>query len=187
MVTARHTSTILAHGIRHGRRATRRTRGQSLFEFAIVMPLVAYLFCCIVDVARVNLMWHRALTATEYAIEMATDNPPIGNNYGFDNGNQNTTNMISILCNALNDMKVPIKSVSDCEVNNVTFSTAAADNFGADGRKFTITVTFTVTPILPIAFRGPDGRQYNLFSSYTVTRQRTLRVNQTTFNTGAPT
>jgi len=178
MVTGRHTSKVDAHGVRRSRRATRRTRGQTMFEFAIVMPLMAYLFCCIIDVGRVNLMWHRAVTAMEDAVQLATNNQ-LGA-YDGQTG-ANTTRIIEMVCNELSALKVPIKSVTDCETNNVTFSDLSDDTF--DGQSFTITVQFTVKPILPIAFTGPgpDKTPYNLFASYNVSQQRTVRKNDTTF------
>lgn len=182
MLDGRHTSGAGVHHQGRGGRQARGARGQSLVEFALTLPLLCYLMCAIIDLARVNLAWHRALTAIQYAEQMATDN---STSFPYDAGGPNTTAMVDKICNVLiNDFKMPLGEVSDCEKNNVLFSSPDSDTFG--GQKFTITVQFGVNPLMPISFRTPDGKSYNLFASYTVARQRTVRWNKPSYPPSPP-
>jgi hypothetical protein len=168
-------------GPRHGggRERRARARGQSLVEFAICLPVILYLTSAIIDLARVNLMWNRALTALQYVEQLASE---ATSSWGYDGTSDSTGPMVEMACKALVDMKAPVGTAEECVTNQVVSFTDPVDD-GYGGKMFTVKVEFTVTPLLPISFTGPDGTHYNLLGSYRVSRTRTVRWNKTTFRT----
>ena len=59
----------------HGNDRHRRRRGQSLVEFAIVLPILLYLTLVALDFGRVYLGWINLQSMSRIAANLAANNP----------------------------------------------------------------------------------------------------------------
>jgi Flp pilus assembly protein TadG len=155
------------------RSASRRTRlGQSLVEFALILPILLTMFGAAVDVARVYGAWVTLEAATRDAAEQVATDTTITTSTAA------TTRAKTIVCSEMTGVAGYVAGGSSCTTPGVTVtwskSTTAA---GATTKNPIVTTSVTATFPFRTLFGYPlftQGGAWNLGStqSYSISQGR---------------
>lgn len=157
-------------GERHAR-ATRRTRGQTIADMAVTLPLIAFMMCFVVDIGHVMLAKQRAAASLQAALDWAAAQQDLDRTKTVQMACQNMvgTNAVRGLTNPVN-----------CYESVVTSTDPVDDQNG--GWQFTLTATFNVAAILPLRFVAPHGTAWQTPGTYPIQIVKTARLNQPVFD-----
>jgi Flp pilus assembly protein TadG len=161
-------------GERHAR-ATRRTRGQTLADMAVTLPLIAFMWCFVVDIGHVMLAKQRAAASLQAALDWAASLPDFNGGATVDKAclNMVGTNAVKGLTDA-----------TVCKSSGVVTSSDPIDD-GNGGQQFSLTATFNVAAILPLRFVAPHGTTWQTPGTYPIQIVKTGRANRMLINNGS--
>lgn len=141
---------------RHGR----SSRGQTLAEFALVIPLVLLIFFGLLDAGRAVFVNNTTAQAAREGARLAAAQAPWRGKTGAacaaPTCPSTTTALKNNVVAAVNSMAVSMGNIPSnrvvlvCETPSGAASTNCATNHDQAGNRARVTVTYTFTPITPI-------------------------------------